>query len=236
MVDEYTPLTLAHRALTRTQIELYGATFDLSPLNQAELDIFNAQFPTLLAAPSSVTRAIQLQRVEVYICAIRAIKKALNAPTFRGLNPEDTELGMQPIRPQFTKLANVYRTNWQQALVANTWTNFLSAAATTGYAVGEDFGMVLTHLTSLVTPSPFISELQMKLGRADLIPIEVRDIVVGDNVNQVAVYPIPTAILTPKETFYMQVKGDTAGTEELRLGGLVVGLGRVLKETAPTWT
>ena len=234
--DEYRPITLEHRALTRRSIRLYGSDHQLDALDQEELNIFNAQFPTLLAAPTSVTRNIQLDRLEAYVLAIRAVKKQLNGVAFRGLNPSDTELGFQPIRPQFTKLANAYRTNWQQALAANTWTNFLSAAATTGFALGSDFGIVCTHVTSLVTPRPFISEMQQKVDRAELVPIDVRDVIIGDNENGVAVYPIPTALLLPKATWYMQIKADAAGTEELKLGGLVIGLGRALKETTPTWT
>ena len=236
MADEYRPLTLEHRALTGKSLKLYGTNYQLADLDQDELNIFNAQFPTLLAAPGSVTRKIQLDRVEAYIMAVRAVKKQLNNVAFRGLHPMDTELGFQPIRPQFTKLANAYRTNWQQALVANTWTNFLSAAATTGYALGQDFGIICTHITSLVTPKPFISEMQQKVDRADLVPIDVRDVIIGDNENGVAVYPIPTSLLPPKATWYMQVKADVAGTEELKLGGLVIGLGRALKETVAAWT
>jgi len=237
VIDEYRPLTLDHDAVTRRSIRLYGTDHQLDALDQDELNIFNAQFPTLLAPPTSVARAIQLQRVEAYVMAIRAIKKQLNGVAFRGLHPEDTELGFQPIRPQFVHDPDTatYRANWEEPLVAGTWTAFVGDSGTTGYQLGNDFGMIVTHLTSLVTPVPFASELQMTVGRATLVPIPIRSLRIGDNENGVAVYPIPTAILPPKATFFMQLLADVNGTEELELGGLVIGLGRVLKETTPTW-
>ena len=236
MVDEFRPLTLAHRALTRSKIRIYSTDYMLADLDQEELNIFNAQFPTLLAPPTSVARAIQLDRVETYVIAIRAIKKQLNDVAFRGLNPEDTELGFQPIRPQFTHdpVTSTYRANWFQALLAAAWTNFLGDGVG-AYPLGDDFGIIATHLTSLITPTPFVSEIQMNVGKSQLVPVAVRAIEIGANENGVAVYPIPSALLLPKSTWHMQIMADSAGTDNLEVGGLAIGLGRVLKETAASW-
>lgn len=238
MDDEFREVSLTDRAVTRPEIRLYNTDHQLAPLTQAELEIFNLQFPTLLAAPTSITRKIQLQRVEAYIMAIRAVKQQLNGVGFRGLHPSDTEMGFQPIRPQFVHDPDTatYRVNWQEPLTAATWTAFIGTSQSAGYKVGDDFGLVVTHATSLVTPSPFVSELQTKVGRSDLVPIPLRDIILGDNENGIAVYPLPTLLLPPKETFFMQLLADVTGTEDLQLGGLVIGLGRVLKETAASWS
>ncbi len=237
--DVYVDVGMADLAVVRPQIRIYGTDHQLDELTEEELEIFNLQFPTLLAAPTSITRQIQLQRIGAYIMAIRAVKKQLNGVAFRGLNPEDTELGFQPIRPQFTHDPDTatYRTNWQEPLAAGAWTAFIGTNQTTGYKVGDDFGIVVTHATSLVTPSPFVSEFQSKVGRADLVPVSVRDIIIGDNENGIAVYPLPTLVLPPKATWFVQLLADVGGTEDLQMGGLVIGLGRALKETLPaTWT
>ncbi len=230
-------LTLADDCVRKPGIRLYQTDYTLGPLDPDELDIFNMQTPTLLAPPTSIERMIQLQRLDAVMYGLRAIKQKLNNPKFRGLNPSNTELGYQPIRPQFTQIAGVYRTNWIQAgLVANTWTNYLSAAAGTGYVIGRDFGIVVTHIKSHQAPAPIVSELQMTEGRTALLPITVRAIRQMDNENGMAIYPIPTIIGLPTSTLFMQIKADAAGGEELELGGYVVGLGRVLAELAPTWT
>jgi len=217
---------------------LYRTDFQLHPLDAQELAIFNAQFPTLLAAPTSITRQIQLQRVEAYVSAIRAIKQALNGIAFRGLNPTDTELGFQPIRPQFTHdpATATYRANWREpGVVAATWTAFIGDGAAASYALPREFGIVVTHLTSLVTPTPLVSEMQTDMGRTNLVPINLRDMVIGDNLNGVSVYPIPTLLLLPDDTWFMRILSDSGGNLDLQPGGLVIGLGRRLNEVAAAW-
>ena len=59
---------------------------------------------------------------------------------------------------------------------------------------------------------------------------------VGDTENMTSIVPIPTMILKPKASLYARAKADVAGTDEVALGGLVFGLGRVLKEETATWT
>ena len=59
---------------------------------------------------------------------------------------------------------------------------------------------------------------------------------VGDTENMTSIVPIPSMILKPKASLYAQALADVIGTDEVALGGLIFGLGRVLKETAATWT
>lgn len=220
---------------TRPEISLYGKEYALAPINEEELAIFNVQFPLLLAGPGSIEREIQLERQPIYMMGMRAIKMDLKNRTFRGLNPGDTELGFGRIRPQFCK-GTAYLTNWQIALTAATWVDWLYSGADTGFTVGEDFGLVITHLMSLVSPAPFVSELHAKIGRTDLIPTNVRPIKMGDNENGIPTFPIPTMFAMPKEDLWVELLADISGTEDMELGGIVVGLGRVLKETSASWS
>jgi len=237
-LKEFKPVLQTDEVMRLKSIALYRSDFALAPLDDEELEIFNSQFPTLLAAPTSITRQIQLQRIDAYMTAIRAIKQALNGIAFRGLNPQDTELGFQPIRPQFTHdpTTVVYRVNWvEPAVVAAAWTPFIGDGVATPYALPREFGIVVTHLTSLVTPTPLISEMQTNMGRINLVPINLRDMAIGDNLNGVAVYPIPTMILLPDDNWYMQVMSDVGGNLEVQPGGLVIGLGRRLNEVVAAW-
>jgi len=235
---EYRPYTVSSPAVTKPKVDLYGRTYTLASLDTDELDVYNSQFPLLLAGPDSVERKIQLERQDVYMMGMRAIKHALKAPAFRGLNPGDTELGFGRIRPQFTEngVHPSYKTTWTTGLLAAvTWTDFLFRAVDTGYACGEDFGLIVTHVMSLTTPTPFVTEIHCKVGRIDLIPSGIRPLRVGDNENGVAIFPVPTMYVLPKEDFWEEIYSDAGGTDELLQGGLVVGLGRILKETTPTW-
>lgn len=234
--DVWQDFTPSSPAVTEKSITLYDTQYALAPMEKAELDIFNAQFPTLLGTSGSEERRIQLERVTVFMLGLRAIKYKLDNPAFKGFNPADAELGFGSIRPQFTCIALAgYKTNWVQALVAATWTDFLFTGADTGYQIGRDFGLIVTHLASYVTPTPFISEVHNQIGRTDLIPTDVRPIKLADNTNGIAYYPLPTMFMMPRDTWWMEIMADVAGDEICAPCGLVVGLGRVLKETAPTW-
>lgn len=223
--------------VTRPSVDLYGESLSLgNVLSQDELDLFKAQFATLISVPGSEERRIMLDRLSVYIIAIRAIKQSLNGITFKGLNPEDTELGMGLIRPQFTRAAAAYKTTWSHA-VTTSWADWLYETAGIAYAIGKDFGLCITHVKSLVTPSPFMAEGKFTVGRRGaLIPVDTRNLRLGDNENGIAVVTVPTMVLIPRSSLYAKIKGDSAGTDEIGVGGLVIGLGRVLKEETATWT
>ena len=220
--------------VTMAQIQLYRQTIVLGPaLDDDELAIFKAQFVTLLAAPGSEERKLMLDRLEAYIVALRAIKMKLGGIKFTGLNPEDVELGFGHIRPVFTQFAAAVKVTWTVALT-QVWANWLSAGAGVGYQIGNAFGLCVTHLKSLVTPVPFMAEAQFTTSRTGiLIPVSVRSLRTGDTENQVSIVPIPTLICPPQSTLFAQARSDTvaAVNDEIELGGLVFGLGRVLNAT-----
>lgn len=220
--------------VTMPQIELYRQTITLGPpLDNDELALFKAQFVTLLAAPGSEERKLMLDRLEAYIVALRAIKSKLGNIKFAGLNPEDVELGFGHIRPVFTQFAGAVKVTWAVAL-SQVWAQWLSTAPGVGYQIGNAFGMCITHLKGLLTPNPFMAEAQFTTSRTGiLIPISVRGLRTGDTENAVSIVPIPTLIMAPQSTLFAQARSDTAGAvvDEIELGGLVFGLGRVLNAT-----
>ncbi len=221
---------------TRASIKLYNETLTLGALTDDELAIFKAQFATLLSMPGSDERKIMLDRLDAYVIALRSIKHELNDVAFAGLNPADTEIGFGKIRPGFTRAAATWKTTWSIALTT-AYADWLYETAGNAYAIGKDFGLCITHLKSLVSPQPFMSEAKFTVGRTGvLIPYDIRDLRTGDTENQVSVVAVPTMILKPKGSLYAQARSDTAGTDEVALGGLVIGLGRALKETTPSWT
>jgi len=220
----------------RKDFNMYGQKYTLATLDSSELAIFEDNFNKLLATSDSQVRKILEQRADTIIGGIMAIKEKLNGRKFRGLNPADMEIGMGFIRPEFVKDTNTIINDWNVTLTGmGTWDVWLSNAADTGgFVMSEDHGLIITHLISQVTPEPYVRGVHFRIGRIDLIPEEVADIMLGDNENGVAIFPVPTKIVLPEDEFMLSVTGH-AGTEYLKLGGLVIGLGRLLKAETPAW-
>lgn len=220
----------------RKDFNMYGQKYTLSTLDADELAIFEDNFNKLLATTDSQVRKILEQRVDTIVGGIMAIKEKMNRRKFRGLNPADMEIGMGFIRPGFTKNGNAVKgvldsinTDWDiTGTGMGNWIGFLGSAATAGYVLPEDFGLIITHLVSQITPTPYIRTVHFEIGRIDLIPEDVSNIILGDNENGVAVYPVPTKIVLPEDEFLLRVEGRV-GTDYLQLGGLVIGLGRIIK-------
>lgn len=226
-------------ALTRKEINLYGQTNTLASLDTEEVAFLEDNFNKLLSTTDSQVRKIFEERADTIVAGVMAIKEKLERRKFRGMNPSDAEIGMGFIRPGYTKTANVINTTWLIALTGlPNWVAWLSGAAGAGgYTLPEDFGLIITHFTSLVTPTPFVRTAHWVIGRVDLIPEDVTDIILGDNENGVAVYPIPTKIVLPEDELRLLLEGEI-GNEYLKLGGLVVGMGRFIKRenlVAPAW-
>ena len=216
-------------ALTKKDINLYGQKLTMSTLDSDEQAILEDNFNKLLATTDSQVRRILEERVDTIVAGIMAIKEKLDRRRFRGINPADMEIGFGFIRPGFTITNGTINEDWNVTLSGmGTWDDWLYESAGNGYLLSEDFGLIITHLVSQVTPEPYIRNVHFQIGRTNLIPEEVADIILGDNENGVAVYPVPTKIVLPEDELYVTAEGH-AGTEYLKLGGLVVGLGRLLK-------
>jgi len=215
------------------EVVLYGTRFPLADLDDTEEEIFNTQFTTLINTNTSVEREIFEDRKGTIINGIRAVKYDQEKPAFRGLNPSDAELGFGFIRPTHVKVAGSQLTIWGTS-VTTSWADWLgSASSGVGYAISANAGLILIGFKSLTSPQPFLSEVNIKIGRTQLVPICVRSLQIGDNKNNVAVYPAPTIYALKREEFLVRIRGDVAGTDYIVPLGFTVGLGRFLKsETA----
>lgn len=223
-------------ALSKKEITLYGQRYSLATLDKDEQDILEDNFNKLLATTDSQVRRILEERSDTILAGIMAIKEKLDNRKFRGMNPADMEIGFGFIRPEFVKYNDTIINDWNKTLTGmGTWDRWLDASSSAGFTLSEDFGLVITHLVSQVSPQPFVRAVHFYIGRTDLIPEDVSDIILGDNENGVSIYPIPTKIYLPEDEFRAKITGH-AGTEYLKLGGIVVGLGRVIKAETPSWT
>jgi hypothetical protein len=222
-------------ALTKKELSLYDQTFSLAELDTEEQEILEDNFNKLLGTTDSAVRKIFEERVDTIVAGIMAIKEKLDRRKFRGMNPGDAEIGFGFIRPEFVKYNNSVINDWNKTLTGmGTWDRWLDKDSSTGFTLSEDHGLIITHLVSQVTPEPFVRAVHFWIGRVELIPEDVSDIILGDNENGVAIYPIPTKIYLPEDEFRAKITGH-AGTEYLKLGGLVVGLGRLIKAETPSW-
>jgi len=228
-------------SLAKTETSQYGQKFSLASLDAEEQAILEDNWNKLLSTTDSQVRRIFEERADTIVAGIMAIKEKLNRRKFRGMNPGDAEIGFGFIRPGHVKTGSNavgvgMRVNWRVAFGAiGTWVRYLDGLnITTPFNLSEDHGLIITHLVSQVSPTPFVRDVHFQIGRVDLIPEEVADILIGDNMNQVAVFPIPTKIVLPEDELLVTANGEV-GNEDLKLGGLVVGLGRLLKREVPTW-
>jgi hypothetical protein len=234
-------LTLQTECVARPTINLYGEDYALASLDNAELELWKAQFAELMSMIGSDERKIMLNRVAQYILGLRAVKMALGSVRFQGVNAGDTTIGMSLIRPQFMQANAVAgfgvgfcRANWNQVLTA-AWADWIFNGTGVPMSAGKDFGFVITHLKSLCQPNPFVAEVEFLVGRTQLLPNDVRNIRMFDSENNIAIQPLNTMIVIPKGSFYARARSDANGTDIMPLGGLLYGLGRVLKEEVPTW-
>lgn len=223
-------------SLGKKDITMYGSKLTLASLDSDEQEILEDNFNKLLSTTDSQVRRIFEERVDTIVAGVMAIKEKLNRRKFRGMNPGDAEIGFGFIRPEFVKDTGAIINDWNVTLTGMaTWDTWLSATGdAAGEPLSEDHGLIITHLVSQVTPEPFIRAVHFQIGRVNLIPEDISDIILGDNENGVAVFPVPTKIVLPEDELRLDLTGH-AGTEYLKLGGLVVGLGRLLKAETPSW-
>jgi len=229
-----------------SEVELYGSRFTLAHMDEEEVRYFDTHFNIFLGTTDSVLRKILTERKSAIFQGVRALKYDLDNPKFRGLNPADTELGFSEIRPghvkgwdrlsRFRSTGNVLQDTigWGQFYpAALTWYDWLFSTSGVGFLTSEDHGLIITHVTSYTNPRPLTKELKFKVGRTELVPHSVSDIILGDNENRVFHMPVPT-LYTMTETELLvrtvaRADAPSNSIDYLKLGGLTVGLGRFLK-------
>jgi len=219
-------------ASTPDKITIYGTTYSMRPLDPKEYEVFNRDFELWLSGtPDSVLRKILMARKKYILAGLRII---LNSPelkgrVFRGFGADDEEIGWTAPRWCFFKAGGSVLTSWSTS-VSTSWSDWLYESSDTGYVLSDYFGYIITHLTSLVSPEPYVRQVYFKIGRKEHLPIDVSKIILGDNENNVAYMPIPIMIVPPSTQFLAKHIGESSGTDKLIPDGVIVGLGRALKQ------
>lgn len=219
-----------------------GVSYPLEELDTEEEEIFKTQFEGLFGTADSVVRAMFRDRKDFIEIGIMAIKAAMSGnPAFTGIYPNDNEIGMAPIRPMHigaTDTSPEGKTSWSETITtANTRQSWIGYSTSDMFTVGgyaDDKtagwgGLILLGVGSLSLTS-VVNEIKFWNNREERVPVSVEDMLLGDNTNQVKVYPIPTEIYLPKSGIFAQLNGVTTGaTEYFKLYGLCIGIGKLLK-------
>lgn len=220
--------------------EYGGAKLTLSELNPEEKAIFNRHFQGLLGTDDSVERKLFEDRKDFIEVAIMAIKNWLKDPHFEGIYPSDTGLGMAIIRPiqiGDTTATPDGKTTWTETIaVAATYQHWIGNTTGDRWIVGGTSGdhsaglggLVMIGVKSLHI-NPKVSEIKIWNDRNERVPVDTRSIVLGDNVNQVSIVPIPGEILLPQSELYAELAGDLTGVDYFAPIGLAIGKGVLLK-------
>lgn len=217
-----------------------GASLTLSQLSTEEQRVFVRDFNGLLGTDDSVERKIFDDRKDFIEVAIMAIKNWLKDPTFEGIYPSDTALGMCLIRPiQIGDTTGTPdgKTTWTETIaVAHTYQAWIGASAADRWIVGGTSGDHSAGLGGLcmigvksLHINPKVSEIKIWNDRNERVPVDVRDLVLGDNVNQVSIVPVPGEILLPQSELYAELAGDITGVDYFAPVGLAIGKGTLLK-------
>jgi hypothetical protein len=234
-------ITLSSGTIVSNPFEWGGARYTLTELNDVEKKTFLTQFDGLVGTDDSVIRHLFDDRKNMIEIGICAIKNYLNDVQFEGIYPSDGALGMALIRPMFvgdTTSTPDGKTSWSESITtANTRQAWIGASTSDPFLVGGYSGnlaagwggLVLLGVGSL-SLTQVINEIKLWNDRNERVPVNIEDIVLGDNTNQVPVYPIPTEIYLPGSSMYATLNGVTTGaTEYFKLLGVAIGYGKLLK-------
>jgi len=204
-------------------IEFGIETYKRARLTDEERKILEAEFATLFNVDDSMEKKMLKARLDTIIAGLEAVKFALDNKPFRGVLPADTEIGWGRIRPE-----HLGKSNWKVSIASAGWTDWLGTW-TSPYTVHEDVGFIVIGFKSY-SASPKLAAVHAKIGRQEMVPIDVRFIKAKDNPNNVAVASIPTLILMPKVEASIRLQFDETGEDEVEPIGVAVGLGRFLKK------
>ena len=222
---------------------LYGVTYPRALLDDEELELFETQFNKLMGMDKSIERQLLLDRKDVILDGIKAMKYKMNGPRFAGWNPGDSELGWSAIFPGHVKYNNSIKLTWLQALTGGgAWDRWLDGGAAAAYTAPYACGQIILGIMSeplLTSVQPLVSAVRWEIDRQVQVPFDLRPIALGDNERQVPLYPHPTILILPRATVLSRIVSEVAGNDYIRPVGLSIGLGKFLKQeqaTATDWT
>lgn len=234
-------MTLSSGQSVETPFKWLGVNYQLTELDPIEEQVFKTQFEGLLGTADSGVRAMFRDRKDFCEIGVMAIKQALNSPRFEGIYPSDPSLGFSMIRPMHvgdTTATPEGKTSWSETIAAaDTRQAWVGASSSDQFLVGGYTGdlnagwggMIVLGVGSL-SLTQVMNEVKFWNDRLERVPINIEDMALGDNTNQVPIYPIPTEIFLPKSGMYAELNGVTTGAVEyFKIYGLAVGLGKLLK-------
>lgn len=234
-----------------SQVEIYGQKLTCATMSDEEDRYFDTHFEGLFGTSDSVLRRILSERKDTIYQGVRAIKYALENPFFRGAVPADAEIGFSLIRPGHVKgwnrawgarntLQDSTGIGWRmQYASAMIWRDWLASAAGVGFLLTQWHGLIITHLSSHNSPTPFTVGVVFNVSRSLSVPFDLHHLLIGDNVNGVSYFPVPTQIALPRGEVLVRtvsgyqhivVGGTGAVIDSLQLGGVTVATGQFLKQ------
>lgn len=235
--------------MQQNTVDIYGRTLTLDTMSQDEINYFDAHFDGLFGTSDSILRRILDERKATIFQGVRAIKFTLKGPFFRGTVPADNELGFSLIRPGHVKgwnrawgarnqLQDGTAIGWRQRYAsAMIWVDWLASAAATGFQLSRFHGLIITHLSSQNSPTPYTVGITFAIGRSISVPFDLHHLSLGDNTNTVSFFPVPTQIALPEEQVlarttsgYLAQAAGVPVIDSLQLGGVCVGRGDFLKQ------
>ena len=218
-----------------------GASYPLTDLDAEEQDTFRTEFEGLLGTQDSVIRNLFRDRKDFMEIGVMAIKQALNDPRFEGIYPSDPGMGISLIRPMHVgDTSNAGKTSWSETIAtANTRQAWIGTSSSSPFTVGgytsdasAGWGGVIIIGVASLSLTQVVNEIKFWNDRNERVPVNVEDIGLGDNTNQVPVYPVPTELYLPKTSMYAELNGvTTSAVEYFKVIGLACGLGKLLKRT-----
>jgi len=212
-------------------VHIMGVSHTTLPATDEEKALFEAVFNTMIGALTSEERALFKQRKDVIYAGLEIAKAVFDNKRFMGFNPADTDIGIQFIRPEYLN-----RNDWKVTFsTAGSWVGFVNdgSSADAMYSLSEDLLLIKIGTASLSTV-PKIDEEYTKVGKLEYSPYVLTNIKLKDNENRVYIYPTPTVIVEPKQSFVMKVRSYETGDDIIRPIGIVYGLGRTLNKLSIT--
>ena len=222
--------------------EYMGSSYTTVSLDDKEDAVFEQHFKGVLGTDDSQIRKLLEDRKDFIKFAVSTIKNSLDNPRFEGLYPSDSAFGMTMLRPIHigdTSSTPEGKSTWTETVAAaSTHQAWVGASAADPYLIGGISGNLSAGWGGLVIIgvksthiNPKVSEIKMWNNRNERVPVDTRDIVLGDNTNQVSVLPIPGEVYLPGDSMYATLAGDVTGTDYFAPIGLLIGYGKLLKRT-----
>lgn len=235
-------IKLSDGSVVESTFKYGGSSYTLTQLDSEEQAAFNTHFKGLLGTDDSQIRKLLEDRKKFIEIAVSAVKNNLDNPRFEGIYPSDSAFGFTMLRPIHigdTTATPDGKTTWTETVAsASTHQAWIGASASDPFLVGgisgnlsAGWGGVVIIGVKSTHINPKVSEVKLWNNRNERVPVDTRDIVLGDNTNQVSVLPIPGEIFLPGDGMYATLAGDVTGTDYFAPIGLLIGYGKLLKRT-----